>query len=134
MQLRDFILLNINGQRLASRNLKDINVFQELARIFDHYRYGSFNYKTMELDSILFDINCNFKLKFKSIPVPYSMTGTHDLEIHNYEVTNKTTLLELRKELVRCLVHSRILTKYESLPYLSKEDIDGLKMLEELIS
>lgn len=134
MQLRDFILLNINGQRIFSKELKNLNIFKELDKIFDHYRYGSFKYRTMELESILFDINSNFKLKFKSLQIPYSLMGSHELVIHDYDITNKTTLLELRKELVRCLVRSRILTKYESLPYLSKEDIDGLRMLEELVS
>jgi len=132
MQLKDFILLNINGQRLFSRELRDFNVFKELDKIFDHYRYGSFNYRAMRLDSILFDTDCNFELKL--IDESRSLMGVHDLKIHNYEITNKTTLLEMRKELVKCLTYNRLLTNYNFLPYLSEDDITGIKMLEELVS
>ena len=134
MQLRDFILLNINGQKLFSRELKDFNVFREIDTIFDHCSYNPSRNKIMKLDSILieFDTDCNISLKF--IDKPRSLMGAHDLKIHDYDITNKTTLLQIRKELVKCLVYSKFLTNYSTLPYLSEEDIAGLKMMEELVS
>jgi len=132
MQLRDFILLNINGQRLFSRQLKDFNVFKELKKIFDHY--GTFQYRTTELESIVFDINNKFKLSFKDKIYHDSHINSSELIFTDYEITNRTTLKQLRKELVRCLIFSGYLTNYNTLPYLSEEDINGLKMLRELVS